>query len=98
MCPVATVTGEIADTEPELRAVAAEVMTSWINDGTDYLARRGLSEPDARAAMYALLAALEGAFLLARGQHSAEPLRAAGRGVATYVATLPIATRVSTTE
>src|SRR4051812_44634757 len=29
MCPVATVAAEVADTEPDLRAVAAEVMTTW---------------------------------------------------------------------
>jgi hypothetical protein len=91
MCPVATVTGEIADTEPELREVAAEVMASWINEGSDYLAKRGLSKTDARAAMYALLTALEGGFLLARGQRSAEPLLAAGHAISAYVATLPVA-------
>lgn len=91
MCPVGTVTGEIADTEPELREVAAEVMTSWINEGSHYLATRGLSGTDARAVMYALLAALEGGFILARGQRSAEPLLAAGHAIAAYVATLPVA-------
>ncbi|HMD93527.1 MAG TPA: hypothetical protein VKG80_12890 [Trebonia sp.] len=45
---------------------------------------------DARAAVYALLTALEGGFLLARAQHSAEPLLAAGRAVSAYVATLPV--------
>jgi AcrR family transcriptional regulator len=90
MCPVATVAGEIADTEPELRQAAAEVIASWIEDGTAYLARRGLSEADARAAMYALLTALEGGFLLARTQRTTQPLLAAGRAVAAYVATLPV--------
>jgi AcrR family transcriptional regulator len=90
MCPVATVAGEIADTEPELRQAAAEVIASWIEDGTAYLARRGLSEADARDAMYALLAALEGGFLLARTQRSTQPLLAAGRAVSVYVATLPV--------
>jgi AcrR family transcriptional regulator len=91
MCPVGTVTGEIADTEPELREVAAEVITSWIDAGSHYLTARGLSGDDARAAMYAILTALEGGFLLARGQRSAEPLLAAGRAVSAYVATLPVA-------
>ncbi|MEU5992278.1 TetR/AcrR family transcriptional regulator [Spirillospora sp. NPDC047418] len=90
MCPVGTVTGEIADSEPELREVAAEVITSWVEAGTRYMAGRGLSEPDARALTYAVLSALEGAFILARGQRSAEPLLAAGRALATYVATLPV--------
>jgi len=90
MCPVATVASEIADTEPELRQVAAEVIASWADTGSRYLARRGLSQADARAAMYALLAALEGGFLLARAQRSAEPLRAAGRAVSAYIATMPV--------
>ena len=89
MCPVATVAGEIADTEPGLRQVAAEVMASWIDDGTRYLAGRGLSQADARTAMYALLTALEGGFLLARAQRTTEPLLAAGHAVAAYVATMP---------
>lgn len=85
MCPVATIGGEVADTEPELREVAAEVMTSWIEDGTRYLAARGLAEDDARALMYALLSALEGAFLLARTLRSTEPFTAAGDALAAQV-------------
>lgn len=95
MCPVGTVTGEIADAEPELREVAAEVIASWIDEGTHYLARRGLSDTDARAVTYSLVTSLEGGFILARGQRSGEPLLAAGRALATYVATLPVAGRVS---
>ncbi|MEV5541373.1 hypothetical protein AB0L13_31470 [Saccharopolyspora shandongensis] len=91
MCPVGTVTGEIADVEPQLREVADEVIASWVDEGTRYLASRGLSDADARAAMYALLSALEGGFLLARGQRSTEPLLAAGRAMAAYVASLPVA-------
>jgi AcrR family transcriptional regulator len=90
MCPVATVAGEIADTEPGLRQAAAEVIASWAGEGTRYLADRGLCQADARAAMYALLAALEGGFLLARAQRSAEPLLAAGHAVSTYIAAMPI--------
>jgi len=90
MCPVGTVAGEIADTEPELRQVAAEVVASWVDQGSGYLAGRGLSRADARAAMYTLLAALEGGFMLARAQRTAEPLLAAGRAVSAYIATLPV--------
>lgn len=89
MCPVGTVAGEIADTEPELRRVAAEVIASWVDTGSRYLAGRGLPDTDARAVMYALLTALEGGFLLARTERSGEPLLAAGRAVAAYAATLP---------
>lgn len=88
MCPVGTVTGEVADAEPLLREVAGEVMAGWVEEGTRYLAGRGLSEPDARQAIYALLSALEGAFLLARGLRSTEPLTAAGRSCAAYIGSL----------
>jgi hypothetical protein len=91
MCPVVTVAGEIADTEPELRQVATEVIASWVDEGSQYLAGRGLSQTDARAAMYALLTALEGGCVLARAQRTAEPLLAAGRAVSAYAATLPVA-------
>ncbi len=93
MCPVATVAGEIADTEPELRQVTAAVIASWVDEGTRYLASRGLSQADARAAMYALLTALEGGFLLARAQRTTEPLLAAGHAVSAYIATLPVTAR-----
>ncbi|TCO62303.1 TetR/AcrR family transcriptional regulator [Actinocrispum wychmicini] len=89
MCPIGTVTGEVADTEPLLRAVAAEVMTAWVDEGSRYFADRGLSESDARSVTFAVLTALEGAFLLARGLRSDEPFLAAGRTVAMYVASLP---------
>jgi AcrR family transcriptional regulator len=91
MCPVGTVAGEIADTEPELRQVTAEVTTFWVDEGSRYLAGRGLSQADARAAMYTLLTAIEGGFLLARAQRSVEPLLAAGRAASAYIATLPVA-------
>lgn len=90
MCPVGTVASEVADTEPGLRQVAADVIASWVEDGSRYLAGRGLSEAHARPAMYALLSALEGGFMLARAQRSVEPLLAAGRAVSAYVATLPV--------
>jgi AcrR family transcriptional regulator len=90
LCPVATVTGEVADTVPELREVAAEVIAHWVGEGSRYLVSRGLSEADARSVVYALIGALEGAFILARGQRSREPLHAAGRAMAAYVATLPV--------
>jgi AcrR family transcriptional regulator len=91
MCPVGTVTGEIADAEPALREVAAEVIQRWVDEGSRYLAGRGLSDTDARSAIYAVLAALEGAFVLARAQRSTEPVLAAGRAMAAYVASLPVA-------
>jgi AcrR family transcriptional regulator len=92
MCPVGTVLGEIADTEPELREVGDEVVDAWIDHGTDYLIRRGVAADDARWLIYAIVSALEGGFILARGQRSPEPLLAAGRAMAAVVASLPLRT------
>jgi AcrR family transcriptional regulator len=88
LCPVGTVTGEIADAVPELREIAAEVIAHWIDEGSRYFVNRGLSDADARSAIYAVVSALEGAFILARGQRSREPLHAAGRAMGAYVATM----------
>lgn len=90
MCPVATVTAETADVEPELRAVGAEVMAGWVESGAACLRGRGLAADDARQVMHAALAALEGAFVVARGLHSREPFDAAGRVLGAWVATLPV--------
>jgi len=86
MCPVVTIAGEIADSEPALREVAAEVIDSWVRECTDYFARRGLDATEARRCAFALLSALEGAFILSRTLHSTEPLRAAGRTLALHLA------------
>ncbi|WP_254667014.1 TetR/AcrR family transcriptional regulator [Streptomyces sp. SolWspMP-sol7th] len=48
MCPVGSVTAEVADAEPELRAVSAEVMRDWLDKGTAYFAKRGLTAEAAR--------------------------------------------------
>ncbi|QLY30175.1 TetR/AcrR family transcriptional regulator [Nocardia huaxiensis] len=88
MCPVGTVAGEVADSEPALREVAAEVINSWIAQGTTYFVRRGLDEPTARDLILATLAALEGAFILSRTLRSPEPLHAAGRTLAARIDTV----------
>ncbi len=82
LCPVGTVAGEIADIEPGLREVVAEVVTAWIDRGTEYFAARGLGSAAARELTLALLSALEGAFVLSRTLRSGEPLRSAGRAMA----------------
>ena len=95
LCPVGTVTGEVADTVPELREVAAGVIAHWIDEGSRYFVSRGLGDEDARSAIYAIVSALEGAFILARGQRSREPLHAAGRALAAFVVTMPVQVRTT---
>ncbi len=88
MCPVGTVAGEIADAEPGLREVTAEIITSWIEDGTAYFVRRGLPEDTARELIIGTLTALEGAFVLSRTLRSTAPLHAAGRAMSARLAEL----------
>ncbi|EFG64260.1 TetR/AcrR family transcriptional regulator [Streptomyces sp. SPB074] len=88
MCPVGSVTAEVATVEPELRAVSAEVMADWLAKGADYFAARGLRAEAAREFAQAVLVAMEGAFVMARGLRTQEPFRAAGRSLAAHVRTL----------
>ncbi|MFE7717633.1 TetR/AcrR family transcriptional regulator [Nocardia rhizosphaerihabitans] len=85
MCPVGTVAGEIADSEPALREVAAEVVTDWIDKGTAYFVGRGLGEPQARDLILGVLSSLEGAFVLGRTLRSTEPLLAAGQAISSRI-------------
>lgn len=85
MCPVGTVAGEVADSEPALREVTAEVMDSWITQGAAYFRARGLAEPAARTFVVALLGALEGAFILSRTLRTTTPITTAGRAMAAYL-------------
>jgi AcrR family transcriptional regulator len=82
MCPVASVAAEIADTVEELRETSASVFQNWVDGGSDYFASRGLGPSQAREVTLALIATLEGAFVLARTLRSTEPLLAAGRVLA----------------
>lgn len=86
MCPVVTIAGEIADSEAALREVTAEIIESWVRECTDYFTGRGLDAAEARRFGFALLSALEGAFILSRALHSTEPLRAAGQSLAVRLA------------
>jgi AcrR family transcriptional regulator len=82
MCPVASVAAEVADTVEELRLTSASVFVGWVDGGTAYFHARGLDEARAREVTFALIGALEGAFVLARTLRSTEPLLAAGRALA----------------
>ncbi len=82
MCPVTSVAAEVADTVEELRDASAGVFVDWLDGGTAYFARRGLPETTAHDVTTAIVAALEGAFVLARTLRDTEPLLAAGRVLA----------------
>ncbi len=69
-CPIATVALEVASTDERLRLASAEVFEQWSEALGERLGDRG--------AALAILAALEGAFILCRASRSTEPMLAAG--------------------
>ena len=81
-CPIATVTLETASVSELMREACAAVFNSWIDAGAAMHTAAGLSTQDARRLTIAMIAALEGAFVLARAQRSIEPLEVAGEMVA----------------
>jgi len=77
-CPIATIALEVSSTSEPLRQACADVFGEWIDAGTARFEAAGLSPAPARDVTLAMLAGLEGAFVLARALRSPEPLHAAG--------------------
>jgi AcrR family transcriptional regulator len=77
-CPIATVALEVASTDDRLRRATAEAFERWTEAITERLGDRqkGL----------AIIAALEGAFVLCRASRSTEAMQAAGEMAAALVA------------
>jgi AcrR family transcriptional regulator len=84
-CPIATVALEVSSTSETMRTACADVFESWISAGATRLERSGIEPAEARELTIAMLAALEGAFVLARAQRTTEPLRIAGELAAATV-------------
>jgi AcrR family transcriptional regulator len=61
--------------EPTVRAVAGEVFASWEHAVAEGLRARGLDPAESEALATLLIAAVEGAVVIARSQRSLEPLR-----------------------
>ena len=77
-CPIATVALEVSSSSGTMRHACADVFESWIAAGAERFERAGIDRSRARELAVAMLAALEGAFVLARATRSTEPLRVAG--------------------
>jgi AcrR family transcriptional regulator len=84
-CPIATVALEVSSASEILRQACADVFESWIEAGTGMYEGAGLTPERARELTIAMLAALEGAFVLARALRSTEPLGVAGEVIAQAV-------------
>jgi AcrR family transcriptional regulator len=85
-CPIATVALEVSSVSEEMRVACAEVFESWIAAGSQRLERAGLTPERSRELITAMLAALEGAFVLARASRTTAPLLVAGDAMAAVVA------------
>ena len=77
-CPIATVALEVSSSSETMREACTEVFESWIAAGADRFEAAGISSATARELTVAMLAALEGAFVLARALRSTGPLDVAG--------------------
>ncbi|HEY2054506.1 MAG TPA: TetR/AcrR family transcriptional regulator [Solirubrobacterales bacterium] len=77
-CPIATVALEVASTDDRLRAATAAVFERWTEALTERIGDRDQA--------LAIIAALEGAFVLCRASRSTEAMHAAGAMAAGLVA------------
>ena len=84
-CPIATVALEVSSSSETLRQACADVFESWIAAGAARYEAAGIAPEKARELTIAMLAALEGAFVLARALRSTEPLEVAGELAAAAV-------------
>ena len=84
-CPIATVALEVSSISEPMRLACAAVFESWIRAGCERLGAEQIGEAEARRLTIGMLAALEGAFVLARASRSTEPLEIAGEMAAAMV-------------
>ena len=84
-CPIAVIALEVASTNERLRLATADVFESWITSATARFAAAGFPRRRARELALALIAALEGAFVLARALRDTTALSVAGRTLAATV-------------
>jgi AcrR family transcriptional regulator len=77
-CPIGTVAREVASTNEPLRIATERVFESWIDTATARLTAVGIADDEARTLATALVAALEGGFVLARAKRDANVLRETG--------------------
>jgi TetR/AcrR family transcriptional repressor of lmrAB and yxaGH operons len=85
-CPVATVALEAAGDSERLRVACAQAYQSWIDLLVAAFGRWGVSEGEREGLAVTVLAAVEGALLLARVQRDVAPLRAVIKHVDALIA------------
>jgi AcrR family transcriptional regulator len=86
ICPIGMVAGEVASTEEVLREAAGTVFAGWTEAVARRLRAEGVAAAEADELAGTIVAALQGAFLLARVRRDPRPLHAAGRHLSSLVA------------
>jgi AcrR family transcriptional regulator len=90
VCPIGTVAREVANTNETLRLATADVFERWTAAAASRFEHAGLDPDLAHELAVTVIAALEGAFVLARAHRDATILRHVGRQtVALVQARLP---------
>ncbi|MFD3680464.1 TetR/AcrR family transcriptional regulator [Streptomyces sp. NPDC058613] len=86
-CPIGTVALEVASSNEVLRTATAEVFEEWVGTTTQWFGRWVTEPRTAQSLAYSMIMMLEGAFMLSRAARDPEPLRVAGRSMATLLRT-----------
>ena len=81
-CPIATVALEVSSHSETMRLACADVFESWIEAGATASPSPSSAPSERRELTIAMIAALEGAFVLARASRATEPLDVAGEMIA----------------
>ncbi|MFF4749332.1 TetR/AcrR family transcriptional regulator [Streptomyces sp. NPDC002514] len=87
-CPVSTATLELASDNDEIRTVCSATYQAWTRLVADHLLRRGFDASAADAHAELVVAAFEGALLLARAARNADALRRVAKSLSGYAAEL----------
>lgn len=78
VCPIGSVAREVASTDEMLRLATARVFDGWTGAAAARFTAAGLDEAAARDLALAVVALLEGGFVLARAHRDAQQLRTIG--------------------
>lgn len=80
-CPVATVALDVAGESEQIREACAAAYSSWRHVLVEFLVRQGIHADRAAGLAITVLAAVEGALLLAKTQRDVAPLRQVGADI-----------------
>jgi AcrR family transcriptional regulator len=84
-CPIFTVALEVASADEALRQSCNDVFGTWTATATAMFRRDGMTPKASTALAATVIAALGGAFILARTARDADLMRAIGRNITSHV-------------